>query len=209
MMYLHLISVAFLALPLTGWTTEFDKPPQEVISRVRTECGFDLQGAFAAATTGAFMESVGESGFRAGFSVRPSHWTPKAKIQVVFNCAAQGKRIAQDAGLAPAQNGSSPVGAEIGMSAAAIIGEEDAGGRYFRNVAFERVVLGANWKGTLAYVDGMFGDGHRTPMTFILVCDNALSRPCIQVSVEPAIQRPGKKLEPIFELVRSIAHAPF
>lgn len=60
----------------------------------------------------------------------------------------------------------------------------------------------------VARVDSVLGDGRRRPMTFLLACDQALSRSCIEVHVEPAIPHPRKSIESLYELIGAIAHSP-
>lgn len=172
-----------------------------IAGQVRSECGFDLQAPFLAVVTQASVEATGEKTLRASFTVRPDGWPPASRIQFVFNCTARQSP--------PERILHQQAHPEAVKSASTIIEEEDAGGRYARHVATERRVRSSNWQGTVAHVDSLVGDGQRSPMTFLLACDRKLARPCFEVHVEPAVRATqGRRLDPIYELMRSVSHAP-
>jgi hypothetical protein len=182
----------------------------DTLSKLSRGCGYDLDGKFLAAIKRSSLENTGDERFRAEFEVRPNGWASRSRVRFVFNCAGQNKRLETNTGSSSTVATSSKTTAAnpVSMSAAAVIEEEDAGGRYARRVVSERVVTAKNWRGTVARVDSILGDGRRQPLTFLLVCDSKLSRSCIEVHVEPAIQQPTKKLESIYELISAISHSP-
>ena len=202
------VVIACLIASTVGWAGSPETPIDEAVSRVRNECGFDLDAPFTAATTRATLEVTKGGGFRAQFDVKPNKWTQKARVYVVFNCAAPVSRKL-GAG-APIVEGGGRDRADVfqGASAAAVIESEDAGGRYARHISLERPVIAKNWHGTAAYVDSLFGDGRRSPLSLLLACDSAMSRSCIEINVEPPTRLNGKRLEPLLELVRRIGHSP-
>lgn len=201
-----LVAILFLAMPMVSAARDTPSAPlAETLDRIKIECGFDLQRWLMTSTVGAQVEPMGSNGFRALIDVQPKNWTAKAKIQFAFNCPIRAQKSLRGDALASKPIESIP---SKGTSARAVIEDEDAGGRYARHVASERAICAANWQGTVAYVDSLFGDGQNTPMTFLLACDAQLSRPCIEVHVKPTIHLRGKKLESIFELLRNIGHAP-
>jgi hypothetical protein len=190
------VAVACVAVPLVG------QPPRpcvtDAMTRVKNQCGFDLSGPLASIATDVSVEQIEGKGFRAVFEVKPARWNERSKVLVTFNCADKRQ------GATPPEE----LASQESKSASEVIEEEDAGGRYGRRVASQRPITASNWRGTVAYVDGLLGDGQLSPMTLLLACDSKLARPCIEVRVQPAIPRPDRKLDPIYELLQSIAHVP-
>lgn len=63
--------------------------------------------------------------------------------------------------------------------------QEDSGGRYGRNVAWEKPISGINWTGTIAYVNSISGDGETTKIPdFFLVCPNKQGSTCFSLEVD-------------------------
>lgn len=82
-------------------------------------------------------------------------------------------------------------------SPGAQIDEENSGGRYFRHVAWERDYDGASWKGKLAYVDYIFGDGQQNKVHQYLICRAPDYRACFNIEIslraEPTARGLGKR----------------
>jgi hypothetical protein len=83
---------------------------------------------------------------------------------------------------------SCPVGEEVSSGISERISKpsvqiaaEDAGGRYFRHVAWEGSIKGANWEGVAAHIDYLFGDGVRSPQTQYLVCQAPENNRCLLI----------------------------
>lgn len=51
-----------------------------------------------------------------------------------------------------------------------LIREEDAGGRYFRHVKWEKKYVAKNWEGRVAYIDYVYGDGVKTVLQQYVFC---------------------------------------
>ncbi|NTX28963.1 hypothetical protein HT746_17800 [Burkholderia pyrrocinia] len=69
-------------------------------------------------------------------------------------------------------------------TAADEIAFEDSGGRYVRNIVWQRKYEGKGWSGTVAYVNSVYGDQERlaTP-DYFLICPYAINSPCFSFEV--------------------------
>ncbi|WP_124863257.1 hypothetical protein [Burkholderia anthina] len=91
--------------------------------------------------------------------------------------------------------------AESGVSGSSVVNNttavdeialEDSGGRYVRNIVWQRKYEGRGWDGTIAYVDSIYGDRERlTVPDYFLICPDAIHYPCF--SFEIVGQRLDKK----------------
>lgn len=69
-------------------------------------------------------------------------------------------------------------------TAADEIALEDSGGRYARDIAWQRAYEGKGWNGTIAYVNSIYGDQERQAISdFFLVCPNKNSFGCFWFEV--------------------------
>ncbi len=65
---------------------------------------------------------------------------------------------------------------------------EDSGGRYGRNVVWERLYRGANIAGTVAYVNSVSGDRVKIRIPdFLLVCPNQPGLTCFSLEIDKEI----------------------
>ncbi|WP_124699679.1 hypothetical protein [Burkholderia cenocepacia] len=90
--------------------------------------------------------------------------------------------------------GSSVSGSSVANKATAAeeIALEDSGGRYVRNIVWQKKYEGKGWGGTVAYVDSVYGDRERLPVPdYFLICPGAIYFPCF--SFEVVGRRLGKK----------------
>lgn len=90
--------------------------------------------------------------------------------------------------------GSSVSGSSIAnkTTAADEIALEDSGGRYVRNIVWQRKYEGKGWDGTVAYVNSVYGDRERLAAPdYFLICPGAIYSPCF--SFEVVGRRLGKK----------------
>ncbi|CAG2336602.1 MULTISPECIES: hypothetical protein [Burkholderia] len=61
---------------------------------------------------------------------------------------------------------------------------EDSGGRYVRNIVWQRKYEGKGWDGTVAYVNSVYGDRERMRVPdYFLICPNAIYFPCFSFEV--------------------------
>ncbi|MBP0606053.1 MULTISPECIES: hypothetical protein [Burkholderia] len=61
---------------------------------------------------------------------------------------------------------------------------EDSGGRYVRNIVWQRKYEGKGWDGTVAYVNSVYGDQERMRVPdYFLICPNAIYFPCFSFEV--------------------------
>lgn len=66
---------------------------------------------------------------------------------------------------------------------AAEIESEDSGGRYFRLIAWDKVMTGRNWKGTVAYVREIYGDHQKISVPdFFYMCPELLRLTCFSLT---------------------------
>jgi hypothetical protein len=95
--------------------------------------------------------------------------------------------------------------ASSSVSAAKVVKDEDSGGRYFRNVKWERRIEAANWQGTVAYADFTFGDRQKTKTSFYLVCEAKLQIPCFELTLQPGQQNEQPRHRRVLAFVREIS----
>ncbi|WP_407971959.1 hypothetical protein ACJ51O_30050 [Burkholderia pyrrocinia] len=77
-------------------------------------------------------------------------------------------------------------------TAADEIALEDSGGRYVRNIVWQRKYEGKGWGGTVAYVNSVYGDQERlVAPDYFLICPDAIYSPCF--SFEVVGRKLGKK----------------
>ncbi|MDN7427525.1 MULTISPECIES: hypothetical protein [unclassified Burkholderia] len=69
---------------------------------------------------------------------------------------------------------------------------EDSGGRYVRNIVWQKKYEGKGWGGTVAYVNSVYGDRERlTVPDYFLICPGVIYFPCF--SFEVVGRKLGKK----------------
>jgi hypothetical protein len=86
------------------------------------------------------------------------------------------------------------------------IEQEDSGGRYYRHVAWQRNTSGINWKGQIAHVDALHGDGTVLPANFYLVCLKVEGNLCLQIDVQPPRTATGKVHSTIMRMIGRIEY---
>lgn len=83
-----------------------------------------------------------------------------------------------------AGSGASDSSVENKTTAADEIALEDSGGRYVRNIVWQRKYKGKGWDGTVAYVNSVYGDQERlTAPDYFLICPDAIYYPCFSFEV--------------------------
>lgn len=89
------------------------------------------------------------------------------------------------------------------------IEKEDSGGRYYRVVNWEKEMHGRNWVATIAYVNSIFGDGHKSaiPDQF-LACPKASNNPCFYVNIDPSTPLSKRESMQIKNLIKDISITP-
>jgi hypothetical protein len=61
---------------------------------------------------------------------------------------------------------------------------EDSGGRYVRNIVWQRKYEGKGWDGTVAYVNSVYGDRERVRVPdYFLICPDEIYFPCFSFEV--------------------------
>ncbi|MET3218018.1 UNVERIFIED_ORG: hypothetical protein ABIC48_005808 [Burkholderia territorii] len=82
--------------------------------------------------------------------------------------------------------GASISGSSVANKTTAVdeIALEDSGGRYVRNVVWQRKYEGKGWDGTVAYVNSVYGDRERVRVPdYFLICPNTIYFPCFSFEV--------------------------
>lgn len=86
------------------------------------------------------------------------------------------------------------------------IEQEDSGGRYYRHIAWQRNTAGINWKGQIAHVDALHGDGDVLPTNFYLVCLKVEGNLCLQIDVQPPRTAKRKVHLTVMKMISRIEH---
>jgi hypothetical protein len=90
------------------------------------------------------------------------------------------------------------------LTAAEEIAQEDSGGRYARNIVWQRRYLGVGWSGTIAYVNSIFGDQERSDIPdYFMICPDKGELACFSFEIEKTRLR-EKESDRIPELLHGI-----
>jgi hypothetical protein len=161
------------------------------IDTLRAHCGYDLgKGIKNSIISGKTEERNFDSAKYANleFKIDLRLLKKKTTANIRFNCITEGKSPSEPQSLTPAQ----------------LIQQEDAGGRYFRHIAWQQRISGDNWSGLVAYSDYLFGDGQKSPTYIYFICQ-ARSQ-CFDFEISPAVKLTSKEREIALGLVRKISY---
>lgn len=144
------------------------------LDTARKECGYELKDIEKIILT-AQTETINADGIQQTYVLDWSKAEKNFRAQLILDCAPSDSSM-------PDSDASSPV-----LTPRELISSEDSGGRYMRNVAWQRSVTAKNWTAHVAYIDYIFGDGQRTDTRDFLACNIEIAMPCIKMSViEPS-----------------------
>jgi hypothetical protein len=94
-------------------------------------------------------------------------------------------------------------------TAADEISLEDSGGRYARNIVWQRKYEGDGWTGTIAYVDSVYGDEEKqTVPDYFFVCPDRDGFACFSLEIEKTKLRKNES-DRIPQLLRGITLIDF
>lgn len=82
--------------------------------------------------------------------------------------------------------------------------QEDSGGRYYHNIAWQRDIHGSNWKGLIAFSDYLFGDGEKIATYNYYICPIAL--PCFIYEIETEPVLTPKERDLAIEIIKKIKY---
>lgn len=157
---------------------------------VKTRCGYDLT-ELKPSLIAANAESFSSSGMAITFRLKVKGQAQPVVAQLSINCSASpGKKEHLGEGVPDAR---------------AVIQEEDAGGRYFRYVASQRLVQSRNWRANVAVVDYVEGDAQRVRSNDVLACNADELTPCISLRVDKPFRLSNKRLKLIYSMIEQIA----
>jgi hypothetical protein len=168
-----------LALLCAASTHAQQASPREVLQLVESHCRLKLAPKFSEGLSAAHVDRRDVGGRRYGSfqlesRVPDTSGSPRT-IQTRFSCALDAHANA------PPLEPTSP---------RELLAEEDAGGRYFRHVAWQKQISGSRWTGQLAFIDYLQGDGARSAVNAYLMCFTSRSNICIHMEVQdPALTR--------------------
>lgn len=157
---------------------------------VKTHCGYDLT-ELKPSLIAANVESFSSSGMAITFRLKVKSQAQPVVAQLSINCSAStGIKEHQGEGVSDARS---------------VIQEEDAGGRYFRHVASQRLVQSRNWRATVAVVDYVEGDAQRVRSNDVLACNADALAPCISLQVNKPLRLSNKSMKLIYSMIERIA----
>ena len=81
---------------------------------------------------------------------------------------------------------------------------EDAGGRYFRHIAWERKIEGINWQGLIAYSDYIFGDGEKSLTYDYYICPRKSY--CFEFKIESSLKLSLHERENILQSLKKMEY---
>ncbi|NMV41906.1 hypothetical protein [Ralstonia insidiosa] len=86
-----------------------------------------------------------------------------------------------------------------------IIQEQDAGGRYGRQVNWEKKFAATNWQGTIAYSDRVFGDQATIPESgYFIACPDNKEVSCFSVEINQTERLKKTDVNKIVDLLRGV-----
>jgi hypothetical protein len=130
---------------------------------------------------------------------------------VIFNCRTSGSEGkgptgAQVSTQVPAQAPQRPPAADSApVSPKRILQDEDAGGRYFRHVKWERKFVATHWQGVVVYSDYSFGDGQKTITAYYLACQTELRLPCIEFVMTPDAKKDSLQHRRVLDFLAQVS----
>ncbi|MCT8174973.1 hypothetical protein [Variovorax sp. CY25R-8] len=183
-----------LALLCAGSTHAQEKSPREVLQLVESHCRLRLAPAFNDGLSAAHVDRREVDGRRYGSFLLESRvpdtsGSPRT-VQTRLSCALDAPATALP--LEP-------------TSPRELLAMEDAGGRYFRHVAWQRRINGPRWTGQWALIDSLQGDGARSAINAYLMCFTSRSNICIHMELQnPALARNAQNtlVEGLFKGIR-------
>ncbi|MDR5750386.1 MULTISPECIES: hypothetical protein [unclassified Caballeronia] len=143
---------------------------QNNISLLRSQCGYVLDENILAKIVGSSSNVNGNVIFFDFYIVMKPRIKP-IHGKLLFSCFVAG---------------STPTRSDIAQktTAADEIALEDSGGRYVRDIAWQRAYEGKGWSGTIAYVNSIYGDQERQAVPdYFLVCPNKNGFACFSFEV--------------------------
>lgn len=156
----------------------------------RTHCGYDLT-ELKPSLIAANVESFSSSGIAITFRLKSKIQAQPVAAQLSINCAVSPSNSERQGEVVP--------------DARAVIQEEDAGGRYFRHVASQRLVPSRNWRASVAVVDYVEGDAQRVRSNDVLACNADALAPCISLRVDKPLRLSNRSLNLIYSVIERIA----
>lgn len=167
---------------------------EEFSEAIKSKCrlGFDGKIVEKMKNTGIVESKInGRDYFSAEFTLKIREAKKEAQARVGVHCSAQGNTPKIKKSPATPQEQ---------------IEQEDSGGRYYRHVAWQRNTFGINWKGQIAHVDALHGDGEVLSMNFYLVCLKVEGNLCLQIDVQPPRTATRKVHSTIMKMIGHIEH---
>jgi hypothetical protein len=155
-------------------------------------CGYDLTKLAPVIATATFQK-FSSSGLKISLVVKLKNAKRVIGSELTVSCL-------------DGPSDSNPADEEI-SDAQTVIQEEDAGGRYFRHVASQRMVKGANWRATVATVDYVLGDSQKVSVNEFLACDADALRPCISVRIDKPSHLSRSDLQAVYDMIGKISLA--
>lgn len=180
MSYIRCVFVIFLIGIISAGNSvaKFDSNVTENLSKIKEYCRYALGDRISSAVKGAEKISAADSiviVFDADFSPKKRNISAK----LTFGCNLVPQAVdSNDQYMKRDQPKTAKEEIEL----------EDSGGRYGRNVVWERPYRGANIAGTVAYVNSVSGDRVKIRVPdFLLVCPNQPGLTCFSLEIDKEI----------------------
>ena len=164
LLFLSLIAPAYSQKKMDG---------EEFSENLKAKCqlGFDKEIIARIKNAGIISLKIdGHDYISAEFALKIREAKKEVEVRVNIYCSAQGNPVKNSKTYATPRT---------------LIEQEDSGGRYYRHVAWQRNVSGINWKGRIAHVDYLKGDGTALPKNFYMVCLEIDGNLCLEIDVTP------------------------
>lgn len=160
------------------------------LATASARCGYDLTD-LKSSVTAANVEAFSPSGVKVSFRLELKRRKQLMSARLSISCADPLNNAASQGGNVP--------------DAQAVIQEEDAGGRYFRHVASQKLIKGRNWLVNVAVIDYVLGDAQPIKENELLACNAEVLAPCISLRVDKPRRLSQKDLNLLYLLFEQIA----
>lgn len=186
-----LFCCALCVIHLSCIAKDSEQKEETAIDALEVHCGYDLGEETINSITSSKVkkENFNSTKFtHLEFKMALKLGKKKTNASIRFNCITEGDFSSEPPFLTPTQ----------------LIRQEDAGGRYFRHIAWQKKITGNNWDGLIAYSDYFFGDAQKSKTYYYLICRTASK--CFDFEIDPTIKLTQREQENALDLIRRISY---
>lgn len=196
----RLVILFLLCLTSSATNARQVRDLSEAYSRLHEFCGYTL-GNFATFRVARANVEENEISITIRFHLLIDGQHRKVPATLEFGCRKPSFPVASD--------GFSATPGIQKMTAKDVIASEDAGGRYYRRVTWQRKYQGGGFSGTVAYVNSIFGDGEVMSIPDLYFsCPNRNGLTCYSIEVAPNFRLTRSERVSAMSIIGDVTYAP-